>query len=110
MDSFNDGPILNHSDIASFAGEKVNLLREDAKKYRDQVNNLRESLASYIQKNPDIGLIKMLLSGSLAKGTCLKTINDIDVALYVDAEKTPINEDELLNWIVEVFFHQLIVM
>lgn len=102
MESFQDGPQITHSDVAQFAEEKVNLRREDAKDYRDQVNNLRDNLAKYIQVNPDVGLIKMLLSGSLAKGTALKTLNDIDVALYLDAKKTPMEEAALLPWLVGV--------
>lgn len=43
----------------------------------------------------------MLLSGSLAKGTALKSINDIDVALYVKASEAPQNEIDLLIWLAE---------
>ena len=43
-----------------------------------------------------------MLSGSLAKGTALKTLNDIDVAFYVKAEKAPSAEAKaLLNWLAE---------
>ena len=38
---------------------------------------------------------------SLAKGTALKTINDIDVALYVKASEAPQNEIDLLIWLAE---------
>ena len=43
----------------------------------------------------------MLLSGSLAKGTALKTINDIDVAMYVKGDGTPQELPKLLQWLVE---------
>lgn len=92
-------PKITHSDISTFAVNTVNLKREDAKVYRDQVNWLREKLDRFITEHPDYGLVKMLLSGSLAKGTALKTINDIDVALYVEADEAPQNELELLEWI-----------
>ena len=36
-----------------------------------------------------MGLAKMVLSGSLAKGSALRTINDIDVGLYVKGESAP---------------------
>ena len=36
---------------------------------------------SYLEEHPDFELRKMLLSGSLAKGTALKSISDIDVGL-----------------------------
>ncbi|MFT3786028.1 MAG: nucleotidyltransferase [Tepidisphaeraceae bacterium] len=90
---------ITHSDIAAFADTSVNLKREDAEDYRAQVNRLREKLDRYAADHPDYGLIKTLLSGSLAKGTALKTLNDIDVAFYVNAEKAPKAEPALLEWL-----------
>ena len=92
-------PPITHTDIADFAAESVNLSREDAEDYRDQVRRLRDKLDKYASDHPDYGLIKTLLSGSLAKGTSLKTLNDIDVAFYVKAEKAPTAEPALLNWL-----------
>lgn len=92
---------VNHSDIVRYAENSVNLRREDASEYRGQVNRLREKLEKFIEQRPDVGLVKMLLSGSLAKGTALKTLNDIDVAVYVDATKAPNAERELLEWLAE---------
>ena len=92
---------VTHTDIAAYADENVNLKREDAEDYRDQANRLRDKLDRYAADHPDYGLIKTLLSGSLAKGTALKTLNDIDVAFYVKADKTPAAEPELLNWLAE---------
>jgi tRNA nucleotidyltransferase (CCA-adding enzyme) len=92
---------ITHSDIAAFADESVNLKREDAEDYRGQVNRLREKLDRYAADHPEYGLIKTLLSGSLAKGTALKTLNDIDVAFYVKAEKAPAAEPQLLNWLAD---------
>jgi tRNA nucleotidyltransferase (CCA-adding enzyme) len=92
---------ISQSDISSFADEKVNLKREHAQRYREQVANLRNHLDRYISEHPDIGLVKMLLSGSLAKGTALRTLNDVDVALYVKGESAPNELGELLNWLVE---------
>src|SRR5258708_2976730 len=88
-----------HADIAGFADHSVNLKREDAEEYREQVRRLREKLDKYASDHPDYGLIKTLLSGSLAKGTALKTLNDIDLAFYVDAAKTPKGEPDLLEWL-----------
>ena len=59
----------------------------------------RRKLDKYAGDHPDYGLIKTLLSGSLAKGTALKTLNDIDIAFYVKADKTPKAEPELLEWL-----------
>lgn len=94
-------PHITHAEIASFAADSVNLKREDAEEYRAQVNRLREKLDRYAADHPDYGLIKTLLSGSLAKGTALKTLNDIDVAFYVKAEKSPAAEPDLLNWLAD---------
>jgi tRNA nucleotidyltransferase (CCA-adding enzyme) len=94
-------PEIAHADIADFAAESVNLSREDAEGFREQVHRLREKLDKYASDHPDYGLIKTLLSGSLAKGTSLKTLNDIDVAFYVKAEKTPAAEPDLLNWLAD---------
>jgi tRNA nucleotidyltransferase (CCA-adding enzyme) len=88
-------PIIGHADIAAFADDCVNLKREDAKEYRGQVARLREKLDKYAAGHPDYGLMKTLLSGSLAKGTALKTLNDIDIAFYVSVEKTPKAEPAL---------------
>jgi tRNA nucleotidyltransferase (CCA-adding enzyme) len=98
-----DGPFaaaqIGHSDIADFAADNVNLSREDAENYREQVRRLREKLDKYAADHPDHGLIKTLLSGSLAKGTALKILNDVDVAFYVKADKTPSSERDLLDWL-----------
>lgn len=92
---------VKHSDLVSFADRSVNLKREDAKEYREQVNRLRNKMEAFIKENPNVGLRKMLLSGSLAKGTSLKTLNDIDVAIHVTSPDAPTGEADLLNWLVE---------
>lgn len=94
-------PQISHADIAAFAAESVNLKREDAEDYREQVRRLREKLEKYAADHPEYGLIKTLLSGSLAKGTALKTLNDIDVAFYVKADKSPSSEPDLLEWLAK---------
>jgi predicted nucleotidyltransferase len=93
--------LVSHADIAAFADENVNLKREYAKEYREQVGRLREKLDKYASDHPDYGLIKTLLSGSLAKGTALRTLNDIDVAFYVKADKAPKAEPDLLEWLAK---------
>jgi hypothetical protein len=77
----------------------VNLPSADAQKYRNQVRNLREQLEKKIAAHPDYGLIKMLHSGSVRKGTALKTTSDMDVAVYVKADAAPTGSDrELIPW------------
>jgi len=90
---------ISQSDIITFSENKVNLGRDHAARYREQVKNLREHLDRYISEHPDIGLVKMLLSGSLAKGTALRTIKDVDVALYVKGDSAPQDLSELLVWL-----------
>jgi len=66
---------VDHIDIARFAQEKVNLPKDKADEYRTQVRNLRNRLEDYLYEHPDFNLKKMLLSGSLAKGTALRSLN-----------------------------------
>lgn len=92
---------IGHSDILTFAEERVNLKPGDVSDERAQVRRLRDRLSDHIAANPEFDLVKMLGSGSLAKGTALKTINDIDVAVYVKEGKAPRDESELLPWMAE---------
>jgi len=92
---------VSHSDIANWAQENVNLSQERATVYRDQARRLREKLQAYLSENPDFTLKKMLISGSLAKGTALKTLNDIDIACYVQGSDVPGDIDKLLDYLVE---------
>ena len=92
--------IVKHSHIAAFAKDKVNLLAEDVEDYRNQVNRLRDRLDKHVAEHPDYALVKMLHSGSVRKGTALKTINDMDVAVYVKAAAAP-DESVLLSWLAD---------
>lgn len=92
---------VTHSDIARFADERVNLKREDATELRRQANMLRDKLTNYLAEHPTFVLRKMLLSGSLAKGTALKSISDIDVACYIDADSAPGSVAELIPWLAD---------
>jgi hypothetical protein len=62
---------------------------------------VRDHLERYLADHEDLGLVKMLLSGSLAKGLALRTINDVDVALYVKGDAAPSELDDLLTWILD---------
>jgi tRNA nucleotidyltransferase (CCA-adding enzyme) len=92
---------ITHSTIVDFADERVNLGRDDVKENRDQVNRLREKLEIYIAEHPGFDLVKMLHSGSVAKGTALKSINDMDVAVYVESGKMPSKDSDLFPWLTE---------
>ena len=88
---------VDHKDIRFFAESVVNLHRENAKKYREQVQRLRDKLQKIVNANPYFELKKIILSGSLAKYTALKTINDIDVAVYVIS--APEDVGDLTEWL-----------
>lgn len=92
---------VDHGDIAKFAQDKVNLPKEKASEYREQVRRLREKLDSYLSEHPDFTLKKILLSGSLAKGTALRSLNDIDVACYISGADVPNKVSELLEYLAE---------
>lgn len=92
---------IQSSDIAEFASNKVNLTGERESKCRAQARGVREHIEAYISENPDIGFVKTLLSGSLAKNTALKSLHDIDIALYVKAGDQPNELNEILKWTAE---------
>jgi hypothetical protein len=92
---------VDHREIVTFAQEKVNLPREKAEEYRAQARRLRERLEGYLEEHPDFTLKKMLLSGSLAKGTALRSLNDIDVACYISGADAPGDVSKLLNYLTE---------
>ncbi|MDE0147888.1 MAG: CBASS oligonucleotide cyclase [Rhodospirillaceae bacterium] len=92
---------ISHREIAQFAADRVNLPRAKAQEYRAQARRLREKLEDYLDEHPDFTLRKMLLSGSLAKGTALRSLNDIDVACYVSGAEAPTDVEELLEYIAE---------
>lgn len=103
-------PEISQADLVAFANEKVNLKKEYRYGYREQVRNLRDHLDRYVEEHPDIDLVKLLESGSLPKGTALKTILDIDVALYVDGKDAPEELGPLLEWLVarlRTTYHQM---
>ena len=92
---------VSHADIVRFADARVNLKRDDASELRAQANRLRDKLETYLGEHPDFGLKRMLLSGSLAKGTALKSISDIDVACYVASESAPHSIADLIEWLAK---------
>lgn len=92
---------VDHGDIARFAQEKVNLPKDKADEYRAQARRLRERLERYLDEHPDFTLRKMLLSGSLAKGTALRSLNDIDVGCYISGADAPSDIAVLLEYLAE---------
>lgn len=93
--------IIGHKEIKAYAEERVNLPIETADKHRAQVKALRERLEEKIADDPSFDLVKMLHAGSVAKGTALRTVNDLDVAVYVKAGSAPKTDAELQPWLAE---------
>jgi len=92
---------VDHSAIVRFADERVNLKQEDVKAHREQANRLRDRLETYLDDHQDFELRKMMLSGSLAKGTALKSLNDIDIACYVSSDSAPEKIGDLIVWLAD---------
>lgn len=94
-------PPVTHADIRQFAIDKANLPPETARERRKKVNDLRDSLATWMQEHPECGIAKSYLSGSLAKGLALKNSSDVDVALYVKYDGPQKADRALSEWIAE---------
>lgn len=92
---------ISHKEIAQFAAEKVNLPQETALKFRKQAKGVRERIEKYLSEHDDFSLKKILLSGSLSKGTALKTLNDIDMACYISGADVPKEINALLEYLAE---------
>ncbi len=92
---------VGHDELAAFAQDRVNLPKDKADEYRAQARRLREKLEGYVGEHPDFTLKKILLSGSLAKGTALRSLNDIDVACYVSGTNAPKDVRALLDYLAE---------
>jgi hypothetical protein len=90
---------ISHKAIKDFAVDKINLSTEEAEKHRTQVRLLRERLEAKIAEDPSFNLVKMLHAGSVAKGTALRTVDDLDVAVYVKAGAAPKDDPELVMWL-----------
>jgi hypothetical protein len=98
-------PIVGHREIKAFAEERVNLSATTASKHRAQVKVLRERLQEEIDDHPDYGLVKMLHAGSVAKGTALQSVNDLDAAVYVKKAAVPSYSDAaLVTWLADRLF------
>jgi predicted nucleotidyltransferase len=76
--------------------------KDTADEYRAQARRLaRESWKATLAEHPDFSLKRMQLSGSLAKGTALRSLNDIDVAVYVSGSEAPHDIRALLDYLAE---------
>jgi hypothetical protein len=92
---------VGHTELMRFAEDRVNLPAEKAEEYRAQAQRLQDRLENYLEEHPDFSLRRMILSGSLAKGTALRSLNDIDVALYITGSDAPQDVASLLKYLKE---------
>jgi len=97
-----EAPIIAHADILSFAEDRVNLSEDSARRYRKRANDLRDLLAKHVAGNPGFGLVEMLHSGSVAKGTALRTVDGLDVAVYVKKDQAPADGKKVAGWMEEL--------
>lgn len=92
---------VGHNEIAQFAKDRVNLPKDKADEYRAQASRVREKVTGYLNEHPDFTLKKIMLSGSLAKGTALRSLNDIDMACYISGSEAPKDIGKLLSYLAE---------
>lgn len=92
---------IGQKEIETFCQDRVNLPRDKANDYRAQARGLRDKLEGYLSEHPDFSLKRMMLSGSLAKGTALRALNDIDVACYISGADAPNDVRKLLDYLAE---------
>jgi predicted nucleotidyltransferase len=92
---------IDHQQILSFAEARVNLPKDKADAYREQAGRLGDKLEKYIGEHPDFALRRIMLSGSLAKGTSLRSLSDIDMAVYISGSEAPHDLRQLLEYLAE---------
>ena len=98
-------PLVTHSEIKAFAEDRVNLPATKAAAHRVQVNGLRDRLKKKIDDDPSYGVVKMLHAGSVAKGTALQDVHDLDAAVYVKTIEAPNGGDaQLVPWLADRLF------
>ena len=97
--------IVGHREIKAFAEDRVNLPATKAATHRAQVDGLRDRLKKKIDTDPAYGVVKMLHAGSVAKGTALLGVHDLDAAVYLKATEVPTGGDtQLVPWLAERLF------
>lgn len=96
---------VGHSEIKAFAEDRVNLPATKAATHRAQVDGLRDRLKKKIDADPAYGVVKMLHAGSVAKGTALQDVHDLDAAVYLKAAEVPGGGDaQLVPWLADHLF------
>jgi tRNA nucleotidyltransferase (CCA-adding enzyme) len=93
---------VTHEMVRDYAKERINLKRDDVKEYREQLGRLQGWLREHIGNHDDYGFVKTRQAGSVSKGTALSSVNDMDLAVYVEAPEAPTAvESQLLSWMTD---------
>ncbi|GAB3629978.1 nucleotidyltransferase [Pandoraea terrae] len=92
---------VGHADIVRFARARVNLPQEDADDLKGQALRLTKRLENYLEEHPQFELRRVMLSGSLAKGTALQSTSDVDVGCYVSSDSAPHEIGKLIDWLAK---------
>ena len=92
---------IDHADIVRFANDRVNLPKAKADEHRAQAKRLGDRIEECLAEDPEFSLKRMMMSGSLAKGTALRTLNDIDLACYISGADAPDEVADLLDYLTE---------
>jgi hypothetical protein len=103
-------PNLSQADVEAFAASRVNLPKAKRDDYLEKLEVLRRHLARHVEGHEELGLVKSLISGSVAKGTALRTVHDLDLAVYLKGSVAPHELNELLPWLRDQLretFHQI---
>ena len=90
---------ITNTDLKAFADKRINLKIEEVSAGRDRVRFMRKRLEDHIANNPGFSLVRMLHAGSVAKGTGLADLNDMDVAVYVEADA--VGDENLVLWMTD---------
>ena len=92
---------VGHAEIVRFARDKVNLPKDKEAEYVAQAKRLQDKLESYVEEHPDFELKRLIMSGSVAKGTALKQINDLDMGCYIMGIEDYNDIPKLIEFLVE---------
>lgn len=88
--------MITTGDLYRYLESTVNLQREDVTEFRQQVRHLRTELDSRINADPSYALLNSRHFGSLAKGTAVAGLREIDVAILLRPDRIPASDRDAL--------------
>jgi len=92
-----------HEQLAQFIAERVGLPERQSHHYRLHVNSLKDRLRLHLAEFPAFPIAKVVLVGSVANQTALRSTVSIDVVAYVHAGDAPAQHRDLMPWLAEQF-------